>query len=193
MFITISTIIAVHGTLFLHTPKTWFLRWEAPLDDAFSSGPDKMWPRGHDVVSRARTLWANERLREPDWDRLSAPECARVSQRESQREAEWVRESKSEPEWTRERNVKIWYILSRKCRGGPTLQFFPPCFPYLSIVTDTRWKNQVEWNVFDNSSTYFFPKLKWSAVKIALKKLSLWLKHQTSRKNSLLLPLSLVW
>ena len=31
------------------------------------TGLDKLWPRVHDVVSRAMTLWADEHLREPAW------------------------------------------------------------------------------------------------------------------------------
>ena len=62
------------------------------------AGRDKLWPCVRDVESRARTLSADERLREPERARVSQsePECASVSQRESQSEPERARLSQRE-------------------------------------------------------------------------------------------------
>ena len=106
---------AVMMPLFLQTPTSsplsssllwsriqWnsWKQWGSLFEDVFSTSCwieyqslSTSWPRVHEVESRARTLWADERLREPDqrenqtkseWARMceSKPECARVSQRE---------------------------------------------------------------------------------------------------------------
>ena len=120
-------------------PKHGFWDWRCPL---------MLSHQGRINYGHAATAWwaqqgpcepmsVWESQTETDWVCQNVVEWAR----ESQSESEWVRESKSEPERTRERNVDtFWHFLSRKCRGEPTLQFFPPCFPYLSIVTGTTWK-----------------------------------------------------
>ena len=74
-------------------------------------GLDKLGLRGYGVASRARTLWAHERLRETEWANMSQsePELARVTVADrardraiviqSQRNQKWVRVSQSELEW----------------------------------------------------------------------------------------------
>ena len=57
---------------------------EETLICIYWTGRDKLWQRGHNLVSWARTLWADERLKE------------------SERELEWARESQREPKTTRE-------------------------------------------------------------------------------------------
>ena len=69
-------VVTTFTTLFVFTKRV--------IRDA---GWDKLWPRSHDVVSQGRTLWADERLSEPE------------------REPDWARESQREQEWARARAI----------------------------------------------------------------------------------------
>ena len=68
------------------------------LNRIWGPGRDKLWPRGHDVVIRARTLWADERLREPE------------------RELDWVRVSQRESEKARENRMFACITMNYKNR-----------------------------------------------------------------------------
>ena len=57
--------------------------------DLFLTGQGKLGLRSYNIASQARTLWANERLWEPERGRVS------------QSEPEWARVSQSESEWAR--------------------------------------------------------------------------------------------
>ena len=77
-------------------------------------GLDKLVLRCYDLASRARTSWADERLREPEWAeesqseselewaRVTVTEWAKDNARVGLKEQGWARVSQSEPEWARE-------------------------------------------------------------------------------------------
>ena len=127
----------------------------------FTSGRDKLRPRGHDVASRARSLWAmSARVIQTvsEWARMWG--WSRERARLSLREPDWVRESKSWPE--RGHSYKSIKRLRQSCHETfKTVLFSQKCC--LSAGSRKRWEIIV-WS----SSHYilYIRSLSWIRKKL---------------------------